>query len=384
MERRRFITALGTASTVVLAGCIGGDDDPENGAANGIDDSIENGADNSSGNGTGNDATPTEGGPDNGGDASGNLGDPQVVVESFLTAAADHDIEAAADLLHPSHPFHPDNLDEDMEFERALGDVTASTVETELVTKDVAVETVVERVAGAEFFFEEAQLADALEEGQSALVEATATGGDQPLEYLSVVTSHDGEWRILWQGKVTDTTEPAPEFDTRVVDGIRFDTDEDRVRIQFVEYPVADEVTVESANTDTYASTDTTDTTDYLSVGLDPTGDEFVVTAINDGESRVVHREHYPPTDRVVDDITFDTDPENSPFDGTARVEFNDIESDGELVATSTRAGGESSIEPAGSATFLVVDIDPDGDEVIVTLTEDGETEEIHRERHHP
>jgi len=66
-----------------------------------------------------------------------------------------------------------------VEFERSLGDVTATTVETELLTEDVTVDSVTERVTGAEFFFDEAQLSDALDDGRSALVEATATGGEE-------------------------------------------------------------------------------------------------------------------------------------------------------------------------------------------------------------
>lgn len=209
MERRRFLTALGTAGAATLAGCIGGGDD----VANGADDETGNGTDD----GTDGD-TPTEAGTDNGGDASGDLGDPGAVVESFLTAAAEQDVDAAAALLHPSHPFHPDNLDDEMEFERSLGDVTATTVDTELLTEDVTVDTVTERVTGAEFFFDEAQLTEVLDDGRSALVEATATGGERPLEYLSVVASHDGEWRILWQGEATDTTEPTQTAVVEVTD----------------------------------------------------------------------------------------------------------------------------------------------------------------------
>lgn len=181
--------------------------------------------------------------------------------------------------------------------------------------------------------------------------------------------------RLLWQG------EPAPEesispFDRRVVDEVTFDTNEKRAKVKFVETPIADSVTVTSngpENTDdivnTAISTDTREMPDHLQVSLDPEGDEVIVRATVADETVVVHRERYPPSERLINDITYETDSEDNLFDGTARIEFNEMEIEGTVTAKSTRAGGESSLKPVRSGTFLTVDIDPEGDEVIVTLT---------------
>jgi len=397
MKRRALLTALGTASVASLAGCIG---DDENGDANG-DDGTPTDEDGEPANGddgaaNGDDGTPTDEGTENGDgeQPSSDLGDPTAPIEAFVDAAEASDTDAAVALLHPSHPFHPDNLEDDeWEFELSGSDAPIERLETAVLSEDPAPADVIGRVAGAEFFFEEDALADALNDGPAALVEARMVPetGD-PATLLGVVTAHDGEWRLLWQGEPAQQEAAAPEFEARVVEEIQFDTDEHQARVQFVDSPVADSVTVESTGpTDadgvvvTENTSDTPASVDYLDVSVDPEGDEVVVTATVDGEARVVHRERYPPDERLVDEISFDTDvEEDDPFGARARIELNDVEREGELRITSTRADGEISTDTTDSITFLTVGFDADGDEIVVTLTQDGETEEIHRERFHP
>lgn len=362
MKRRHFFTALGSACVAGFAGCTSTADETDDPTATADDDTPSS------------DDTPA--GPDT------PAGDPTTVVESFVRAAVENDTAAARASLHPSHPFHPENRDGDLTFGSLFDGAAIAAVETERVAEDPSAATVLDRVPGTAAAFEEEELADLLDGERSALVSATVTFEDHPpVEYLFVGATRDGEWRILWQGEVP-TTRPDPAFDVYVVDRVEF-TGDDRARVHLVADPVADSVTVESVETTASTTTDTVGSATWLSVGLDPAGDELVVTATLDGESTVVHRERYPPDERAVDDVTFDTDPEDSLYDAVARVTFNDVDSDARVTAAATRTESEVTFEPLSDVTFLDVGIDPGGDEVTVTVTEDGETTEIHRERYH-
>lgn len=180
MERRRFIATAGGAAAILLAGC--GDatpDDPESESvpANRVETNTDEGV-----------SSPTEG--------------PTTVVDAFVSAATERDVETAKSLLHPSHPFHPRNTDEDEDvaFERLLGSVSAESVDSELVAKNVSVETVSEQINGAKKLLGEDRLKSALDSGQSALVEARVKAESaKPMTLTAVVVSHDGDWLLLWQ-----------------------------------------------------------------------------------------------------------------------------------------------------------------------------------------
>jgi hypothetical protein len=366
MNRRQFLTVLGTASATALGGCVNGDTEPEPGTDTGPDDG----------------GPPDDTPPDAAMRVSGQTAGPEDVVESFVMAAADGDPTAASALLHPAHPCHPDNRTEAVDFDTSLETLAADTIEFERRSADVTVETTFERVPGARAAYETEQLTDIFAGNESVFVRSTAASDDGALAYRWVLVSQAEGWRILWFEEESDDTEPAA-FAARVVDSVQFDRDADRARVQLLAEPVADRVTLESANTDAYTSTGTPETVTSLSVALEPAGDAVVVRATVDGESRVVHRERYPPADRIVDGVTFDEPPVDGPFEGSVRVAFDDVESDGTLTVRSTRAEGKTSIEPASVARSLEVGADPVSDEVVVTLTEDGERTAIHRERHH-
>ncbi|WP_254522263.1 hypothetical protein [Natrinema caseinilyticum] len=108
------------------------------------------------------------------------------------------------------------------------------------------------------------------------------------------------------------------------------------------------------------------------------------MTATVDGKTRPVHREQYPPSERVVDEIAFDERPDNALVDAIARVEFTGQQTGDRAAVASTVQGDKTSIGPAESVMHLTVGIDPGGDEVVVTLTDDDEREEIHRDRYYP
>jgi hypothetical protein len=395
MERRQFVTALGTAGVAALAGCTGGDDDgSENGAANGSDDGNGTASDDRSGMGNGD-----ENGMENGDESeqsSSELGDPTEPLGAFIEAARDGEVDAAVAAFHPDHPFHPDNFEDDSEWEFNLSteDVTIESFETRVVTESATVEDIQGRILGAQLLVDSDRASSVIENQPTALVGATMTT-DREInsELLGVVAAHEGEWRLLWQGAAADSQQQqTPALETRVVDEVTFNTEKNKARVQFVESPVADSVTVETTGPEdpdgaviTENSTDTPETVDWLDVSVDPEGDEVLVRATVDGESRLVHRERYPPSERLVDDIVYDTDvDEDDPFGARARVELTDVETEGKLRAESTRAGGEITVDSVSGVRFVTVTIDGDGDEVTVFLVEDGESEEIHRERYHP
>lgn len=388
MKRRQFIGALGTVGAAAVAGCVGDDgdetDDPGNNADNdpsNTDNGTKSGTDGETGSGANGETSSTSGeqstseSKDDESRPPGPNGSPTETVEGFLAAVAEDDVETALDFLHQDHPFHNMNSEETVNDD--FGGAEYENLETEVVNENATLEAVFSSIEGAEFFLREEIVSDVLDDSESVIVEATATVGEgQSTSFRSVVVASDDEWQILWQGR---PAEPAPEFDVVVVDEVVFDTETDQARVEFVESPVAETVTVESTIAGT--STEALETTDSLTVDLDPSGDEVVVTATADGESATVYRAQYP--EQVVEEVIFDDDSDDA-FGQRARVTFADLESEGELTVTSTRGGGEARFEPANLVDYLTLGVESSGDEIIVTLTEDGETAELYRKRFHP
>jgi len=355
MNRRRFVTAIGAAGAAALAGCTQGDES--------TDDPTETG-------------TPTDAGTET---ESASKGDPTSVVETFITRTAAGDREGAVELLHPEHPMHPDNVEGDQEFKLDPEVERVDRVETEVRTRTATAEDA-RSITGVNWVFEDGELATVLDGRDAAVVSARAVGGTA-VEYRSLVVTADGEWRILWQGIETDSASDPPALHPRVVDEVTVAADGGSAEVQFAESVPDGTVTVASTGAGDEAATDSPADAGSLTVDLDPDGDEIVVTATVDGESRPVYRER-TGAERIVDETRAQVpEDEDNPWGTTARVVLAEFESDGSLRAESTRAGGENAIEPAGAANYVVVQIHGEGDEVVVTLTEDGETEEVHRER---
>lgn len=80
----------------------------------------------------------------------------------------------------------------------------------------------------------------------------------------------------------------------------------------------------------------------------------------------------------------FDDDPGGRLLDAAAEVTFTGDQRGETLAIESTVAGGSTSFDTAETATSGTVPADPDGDEVVVTVTGDGTTTEVHRERYDP
>jgi hypothetical protein len=355
MNRRQFVTALGATGAAALAGCTQGTESD--------DETTETDTSTDAGTETG--STPD--------------GDPATVVETFITRAAEGDREGAVDLLHPKHPMHPDNVPADEEFE--FGSSVAS---VERVTAEVRTRTATAAdagsIAGADFFFDDGELASVLDGRDAAIVSAQAVG-ERTIEYRSLVTTADGEWRILWQGVETEAASDPATLHPRIVSEVSVADGGGSADVRFAASAPEGAVTVRSTGAGDDVSVESPADAGSVTVDLDPAGDEVVVTTTVDGETRPVYRERTGAR-RIVEAVRVQP-PENedSPWGMTARVVVTDFESDGSLRAESTRSGAENAIEPAGAANYIVVGIHEESDEVVVTLTEDGETEEVHRER---
>lgn len=366
MRRRHFVTALGSVGAIAIAGCTG-DDDSDGGA----DDEEIDGTDTPTPNATtGTPADTTESGDTDDPAAEAIAPGAERTVAALLTAERS---DGVVRNLHPAHPRHPSNTDgEDP------NPFAATAVETTLVTEDAGVDDLLGVRTLSDALSAE-RVERAVDGERAAVVDATATVSGSEVRLRFATVTGDGEWRVLVIG-VPDPDATDSVFDVRVVEGVSFDADEDRARVQFVDAPIADRVTVETENTESYRETDTPSGIAYLDIYPDPAGDELTVTAAVDGDETLVRRERYPPEDRIVDDVRYETDGR-----AQAIVEFGDVGDLDGLSARATRSGGETTLtDGASDAEFLGVTIDPAGDQVVVTATDDGTTTEVHRERYHP
>lgn len=364
LSRRAYLSSIAVASVTAVAGCTGGDDD------NSTDGSTD-----PTSTPTG-ETTPTPSG-------SEAAGSPEATAREYLRTISEDPL-AMRDYVHPVHPFHPDNLSEEKAEKLISADETISDVETTTTDESVTAEMV---LAAPLYKFNEVgqeTVADALEGEETAVVESTiTTDAGVEKEYRLLTATTDGEWKILAQRRQERTDESSLE--ARVVEDVTYDADENRVRVHILESPTADSVTVETTNARSSRSSDTPGVLDYLDVYPDEAGDEVVVTATVDGRSRPVHRERVPPSEGMVEDVTFETDRDESKlYDVVGKVTFTDNVTGEELEVTSTVEGAETSTTSAESVTFINVGLDPDGDEVVVRLKQDGTWSVIHRERYHP
>ncbi len=226
-------------------------------------------------------------------------------------------------------------------------------------------------------------IADTVDGERSAIVEATViteTGFRNDSRIVTV--THEGSWVILAQG--IRMTGESPSLEIPVVDDVTFDTEEDSARVYFADSLQADSVTAKAGNAFSSRSSETPEIIEYFDLSLNPEGDAVIVTVTVDEKSRPVHRERYPPSDRIVESISFDKDPETGLYDAKARITFTGNGGDGRLRVESTVQGSEMTFDSVSNASHSVIGIAPEGDEIVVTLTADGSSDVIHRERYHP
>lgn len=365
LSRRRLLSGLSIVGVAAVAGCTstpgGSADDPtDTTTANTTDSTTEQ--------------STTE---DESSDASAS--DAAAMVRTYVRNSAENPL-AAQQYFHPVHPFHPDNLSEEKAEQLLSTDGELDELEVDAEQRDVSAETVLAVSLLRIQEVERSAVADALDGQQTAVVDVTTWMADGRRDHYEIVTvTRDGEWMVLAQA--VDTEAPDAPFEGRVVSDVTFDTETDTARVYFDESPSAEQITAKAVNRRSSRSSSTPDVISYFDVRLDPAGDELLVTATVDGETRPIHREQYPPSERAVDGIEWKEKADN-PLGPVARVNFTDRLSAEDLLVESTLAGSEATTSPPENVHYLTVGLNAGGDEVTVTLTRDGESVEVHRERH--
>lgn len=371
ISRRRFVAAVSVAGASAAAGCTGAD---------GSDDTTT--APTSEEPTTEPTTTSTETTAENP-DAK-DVVEPAETPEDAIKAAFTTDsAEVFQSKFHSLHPFHPRNLDTEKAAKIVENPRDPEDLNVERRDREVTVDLVRSATLPAPDI-DRSAVADALADADATVVAVTAEAESGTQEILFVTIQQRDGWLILAQDVPPVEEVPNSTLDARVVEGVAFEPDVDAARVQFVAEPAADAVTVEATSSGDTQTADAAGDESYLQVDLDPEGDEVLVTATVDGESRVVHRERYPEDDRLVADVEFVDDPEYDARDAIARVTFNDTDADDRVRVASTLQSDETEAEPTGSLEYLVIGVDPAGDEVVVTYPVGGDTEEIHRERYHP
>ncbi|WP_136716539.1 hypothetical protein [Halorientalis salina] len=369
--RRRYLGGLATISFTSLAGCIDSLDGQNSTPAANDTQTTTNATSTPD-----SDATPGEKSSD--GDSI--TGSPKQVVRAYFEARYENPT-AARQHFHSLHPFHPDNLSEEkattlLSSEGAISDIDFDTRDVD-VTLEMVQSAPLLRTAEVE----QETLTDALAGERTAVVETVVTTADgkRNVSRIATVTS-DGEWAILALRIDPKITQSA-QFEGRVVSEVSVDTDEDRVRLYFDGSPTAEELTGKTKNARSSRSSSTPGSISYFDLYPDGAGDELIVTATVDGDTRTIHREQYPPSERVVEDVTYDEDPESDEFDAAATVSFADDRNGERYVVESTIHGGSVDVGPDDSAT-AVVGVAPEADEIVVTRTTGDASDVVHRERH--
>lgn len=311
LGRRRLLQGSGAAAMLALAGCLdtlGSESDDE---SNG--DESDDGESNGNG-----DTTPEQ----------------IDVVDAYLEAAADEEIETMSDLSHELNPYDPAAwVEEGWEFRGGDGEDVPE-YDAEMRTTDGDVEDVY-AVDGAEFWFHDVDLEDELEGESIAVVELTVSEETEERS-LWVLVTEDGEWQILIQGSEDDTPDdPEEAFDEPIEDdaddvvvGIdweydpddRFDSDDEaetatddqddefdfevtQAEVILTDSPglEAHTVRIESAIDGYEGEIGGQDREPGSWAGMrlypmyDPDGDQIEVIAISDDGETVVHREQYEP-----------------------------------------------------------------------------------------
>lgn len=372
MNRRGYLSVLGSIGLASLAGCVGDSDsdDPDDG-----DDGTANPDDGS----TDGDGPDGNNGSDDGddGDDGEDKAEPTAVVEDFYAAGAAGDRERAIELLHSKHPLHPENVeDEDFEFEfDELGTVEPD-VEATVTVEDPSMDDV-SLIEGAEFFLPGEGELDPILDGGAVVVETAVDAPEGSEEFLTLLADDGGQWRILWQGQRLD---PPVEFERRAIDTVEIDGEAGQATVTVLDEPTVDELAVESTVDEATLSDPAAGASITVDVAIG--GGELQVWGTLDGEERLLHRERHGDR-RIVEGIEFEPFEDEQFGSGlNAEVRFTGEQEGERLEVESLRTRqDENWLEPAGSATFLTVPVDESEDEIVVRIDDGEEVTEVHRER---
>jgi hypothetical protein len=373
------------AAGTLFAGCLGdGGDDNDDDSDNSNGNISETTTDEPAGNQTNQDSAGSDDSDtddtDSSDDDTDSLAGPIELTEAVLTAASQENVARFRELLHPLNPV-TNTPDEEL----TLGTLPESEPEITIETQDPSVATVYADVFRAErtFSTQESQLKKTLSDGAATV---NVRLPDRDLLWV-VVTDENDDWRLLLQSIPTESLEPAA-FEIRVIDDVVFDAEAATARLKLLSEPTATELRVDSAVTTERFET-VQDRQEPPTISIAEDGGELAVNSLRGDEAVPLHRERYG-TQRIVADITVEqTEQERA---NRAQVNFTDpVEADEIGLATTrlggavTAAGGQASEDGSESTTAgiesLRIGVAPQYDEIRVTLTQDGDQTEVHRER---
>jgi hypothetical protein len=284
--------------------------------------------------------------------------------------------------FHSIHPFRSDRIDTETKTALLSLDDGIDSIRIDTRQQDVSPERVLSAPLLEASDIDHATVADALAGGETVFVSATVVMMDGSRRTHHILTvPENGAWVILAQG-IEPTGGPTDPFGGRVVTDVTFDTEADSARVYFDDSLTADKITAKAAKRYSERSSSTPGKISYFDVRLDPSGDELVVTATVDGTTRPIHREQYPPSDRLVNDVEFIDEHERDEFDAASRVTFNEGQSDKTMIITSTVEGDESANDAVSADTSMTVGANPHGEEIVVKTVQDEQSTVVHRERY--
>jgi len=312
LGRRRILSASAVAASLAIAGCLDDTAEDDN-SGDDAEDSDDADADDSA-----DDADPVQ--TDDPSD------DPVALVTAYLEAASDGDVEALSEYSHSLNPLDPAAWEEDgWEFQGGddAEDVDIADLEIDLRTDEASIEDVLD-LEGAEFWFGDVDLEAELEGEELAIVEVVDATDDDPLTERGVwaLATEDDDWRLLVMSEEREIPDDPEEVfeeelideDQDVVAEIDWEYDQDTgdgefgddlewAQVEFTDEPgieadaVRVESTIEGGESELYDPDGEPGgwSNSWVTISLHPEGDQVVVTAINDGEETVVHREHFEP-----------------------------------------------------------------------------------------
>lgn len=299
MRRRRYVARAAATAAAALAGCLGDGNDRD--GARGADPSVESATEE---NETGEE---TNGERDASDDAGGDH--PALeVLDAYVAAAIEGDLETVATRTHSASPFGPEAIDEIGERGLPYESVEFESYDRELVDGEFDADDVRD-VPGIESWFDAASLEALLEGEAAALVEASyepTVGDGGRIAERFVVLTEGGDWKVFLPYE--EPTAAVPDGDPidderyRIVDGVEYDSETEMATVR-----VSGVSAVEAAELVAYserlgegsriwsADAETLPPTRFLAVPFDADGDEIVVAVAVDGEELVIHRDAYEP-----------------------------------------------------------------------------------------
>lgn len=257
-------------------------------------------------------------------DETGSEPDPEPIITTYLEAAQADDTEAMVEVVHGASPLQELLTDPEWEFQ-SDGTTDLDGLETDVITDDGSVADVRE-LEGAAFWLADADLEAEIGDEEIMLVRVSLDG-EESIGQTGVyaLVTEDDEWKVFWVGGEDDTPEnPEAAFEPEIID-----TENDVV--ERIEWDVD---------------------------AVDAPEDSDIET----GEYARVHLTDSPG------------------------LEADLIRIESTVAGAEFEFYGEDEDEPSTSwaGTWANVQLDPDGDQVVVTAVRGDDETVVHREHYEP